>query len=175
MQHCTKTSTSKRDKKLVTRLRNAVVSTERLWYARANGLRVMDLGLDLSTWRYARMFETYCSEPCEVITILRLWGVEWGDELCIAAASSARLSFLQWLYSYDCPWDEEFLLYAASRGGSLAVLNWLKTVTAPWSGSVLRIMLEYAARSRVLPGLPHSSTTIRMLTLKLRIIAGRCR
>jgi hypothetical protein len=145
MQHCTKTSTSKCDKKLVTRLRNTLVSTKRLWYAKNHGLCVKDLGLDLSTSRYARMFETNCSEPCEVITILRLWGVQWGHELCAAAASSAQLSFLQWLHRYDCPWDEEFLLYAASRGGSVAMLKWLQKVTAPWLANVLLVMLDKAA------------------------------
>jgi hypothetical protein len=143
LQYCAHNSTSYFDKKCVTRHRSVLITERRLQLAKAYGLDIAAFSL-----QNARCTDTLCQhslQPKQVITVLRVHGVQWGSALCSSAAFYNRLSLLQWLRRSSCCWDEAGVLVNACRTNSVAVLEWLAGVTQPWSGSTTAKMLDRAA------------------------------
>jgi hypothetical protein len=142
MQYCAQDSSAKHDKKCVTRHRSVLMTESRLQLAKAYGLDIAAFDL-----HNARCTDTLCQhslEPQQVITVLRVHGVQWGNTLCCSAAFYDRLSLLQWLRSCSCLWQELNVLKCASLRSSVLLLAWLATVTAPWSDSQKLTMLDLA-------------------------------
>jgi hypothetical protein len=101
----------------------------------------------LNKHSYAKSICKHSLEPEKVITVLRVFGVPWGSNLCNAAAWSGKLALLQWLHSHSCPWIVREVLIVTCAHGSAAVyiLEWLMTVTAPWSFDIKNELLASVA------------------------------
>eukprot|EP00953_Heterococcus_sp_UTEX-ZZ885_P003353 2338-Heterococcus_DN1.PRE.8 len=144
MQYCAQSKSSGQDKKFVTRHRSTIITESRLLHAKFNGFCIKER-FDLTEEDYARLICKHSVEPEQVITVLRVHGVPWGDAICSAAAYCNRLSLLKWLHCNDCEWDELDVLKEASSSGSVPMLQWLVSVTKPWSQSTKTAMLDIAA------------------------------
>jgi arginine repressor len=145
MQYCAQNSSSKYDKKFVTRQLSMTMLASRLQLAVSSGCKVSRWTFE--KWSHAELVRKYSIEPQQVLTVLRLHGVPWSTTLCEVAAFNCKLSLLQWLHASSCSWKEPAVFAQASRGGSVAMLEWLLTVTAPRSGDLKNMMLTRAGWS----------------------------
>jgi hypothetical protein len=86
-------------------------------------------------------------EPVAVLTLARVHGLQWSDELCKIAAAQNKLMLLQWLRSSGCCWEDRWVTRFAMRTGSSPLLEWLHTVTEShwWSGEHGQTLLHLAA------------------------------
>jgi hypothetical protein len=145
LQYCARNSTSKCNRKLVTRQRSVLLSASRLQLAISNGLAVE--GWTFEGWSHAELVCKHSLEPQQVMALLRLHGVPWSATLCEVAASLSKLSLLQWLRASSCPWQESYVLGQACMRGGVAMLEWIRTVVPPWSAARKRKMLNGAGWS----------------------------
>jgi hypothetical protein len=58
---------------------------------------------------------------------LRARGVEWDEDVTIAAACSGDLSVLRWCVESGCEWIDEYCLFAAAANGYLEMVDWIVT------------------------------------------------
>eukprot|EP00953_Heterococcus_sp_UTEX-ZZ885_P017943 10034-Heterococcus_DN1.PRE.1 len=80
-------------------------------------------------------------DPIAVLTLAKLYDLQWSCELCWYAVHRSQLEVLKWLHDHGCPWEEESIKMAAARRGEVECLQWLSTQTSPWSAELKQQML----------------------------------
>jgi hypothetical protein len=84
-QYCVQSTSSVRDEKYSTKYRSAIITESRLLQAKSNGLSIKEC-FDLIGQSDAQLICEHSVEPEQVLKILSVHSVPWGDALCSAAA-----------------------------------------------------------------------------------------
>jgi hypothetical protein len=75
-------------------------------------------------------------QPIEVLTLARVRGAAWHQDMCIDAAYHGDFELLKWLHASGCPWDAVDVAINAIRstnGQYELILPWLLSVVKEWS------------------------------------------
>eukprot|EP00953_Heterococcus_sp_UTEX-ZZ885_P012054 6936-Heterococcus_DN1.PRE.4 len=89
--------------KLRTSFRNAAVTAARLQVAFDSGLTVADL--QSKPGASASALARHSSEPIAVLTLARVYGLQWTADYTRAAASRNDTLLVQWMLQCGCPYD----------------------------------------------------------------------
>jgi hypothetical protein len=124
---------------------NIVATAARLQLALDNGLPI-EL-LDTANWNVVVSLTTRPSEPTEVLTLARLYGLQWNNLLTQCAAQCKQYELLRWLRKCGCSWDLVVILdEIVDTSDDLDHLKQLRAITGPWPAEHLATMLCYAGR-----------------------------
>ena len=122
----------------------AVITANRLQYAFDHGLNVEQIHADMAA--FAGAVCKHSLEPIPAMTVARVRGVSWHEELCSEAASRGCWAFLRWLKESGCPWLLREVYFNAMNFGqekdALSILPWIKERTViPLSADELRSLM----------------------------------
>jgi hypothetical protein len=110
----------KRDK-LRTSFRNAAVTAVRLQVAFDSGLTVADLQLQNGASAFALV--RHSLEPIAVLTLARVYGLQWTAVYTRSAAARNDTRLVQWLLRCGCPYEAAILCDWAQQHGNLDMLK----------------------------------------------------
>jgi hypothetical protein len=113
--------------------KSSFVTAARFSLALDNGLEMPD---EDKVGKFFNDFPWLSQQPIEVLTLARVHGAAWHEDLCISAAYYGDFKLLKWLYKSGCPWDA--LLVASNaitgmRGQHELILPWLLSTVQEWS------------------------------------------
>jgi hypothetical protein len=141
--HHTPAKQSKDIRQPYTSCSSIVATAARLQLALDNGLTVAQLQAEHSVLSDAIAIRSL--EPRKVITLARLYGMQWSDHLTYCAAYYRQYELLKWLHKCGCPWDLEDFATEARETQDLEHTKQLFAVTAPWPADKLTILMQHAA------------------------------
>jgi hypothetical protein len=75
-------------------------------------------------------------EPIGVLTLARVRGAAWHENMCSGAAYYGEFELLKWLHTSGCPWDPHLVATNAIRGQQRQhepMLPWLLGIIEEWS------------------------------------------
>jgi hypothetical protein len=141
MQLCAQTATNMN--KFNTSQRSVTVTAARLQLALDNGLTIDKLAADEPG--LADSITQQSLEPIAVLTLARVYGFQWCEELAIAASYCKKYELLQWLIRCGCPWGVVAIAAGAFRTYDVAHMTKIRAITGPWPANLLRVQLCDAA------------------------------
>jgi hypothetical protein len=119
-----------------------VTTAARLQHAFDNGLTITMLAQDQMELAYA--VAGHSIEPTVVLTLARVYGLQWSDYLATAAAQHERYALLKWLHKCGCVSSFEAVIENALDGNNLAHMKQIRAITGPWDDQQLSLHLWYA-------------------------------
>jgi hypothetical protein len=78
----------------------------------------------------------FSQQPIEVLTLARVHGAAWHEDMCLDAAYYGEFELLKWLHKSGCPWDVFNVANNAirgKRGQHELILPWLLSTVKEWS------------------------------------------
>jgi hypothetical protein len=138
MQLCAQTVKSK-NKRFNTSLASIVATAARLQLALDNGFTIEQL--QEGEERLAVAFAEQSLEPIKVITLARLYGMQWNESLPQQAAIYQNFELLKWLRKCGCPWDLGEIIDNACDSDDLEHMKQVRAVTGPWPAAQLTNMM----------------------------------
>ena len=120
------------------------MTAERLHFAFTSGLTVDTIDNDL--FHFCEAVGGDSIAPIPVMTLARVRGVNWHEELCGSAAYIGNWALLKWLRESGCPWTLKNVYYNAMCRGiqddTASALTWIKKQTeVPLQEDVLRQLI----------------------------------
>jgi hypothetical protein len=88
--------------------RNMLMSVSRLQLALDNGVTIAQLAID--GWELADAIVNKSVEPIAVLTLARVYGLQWDEWLTKLAVASEKYELLKWLLKCGCPCDLDAIL-----------------------------------------------------------------
>eukprot|EP00953_Heterococcus_sp_UTEX-ZZ885_P012065 6937-Heterococcus_DN1.PRE.5 len=158
--------------KLRTSFRNTATTAVRLQVAFDSGLTVADLQLKPGASALALVY--YSFEPIAVLTLARVYGLQWTDDYTRSAEARNDAQLLRWLLQCGCPYEAAVMYDWAQQYGNLDmlkccdakeplsssvttktlliagmrdhlhILEWLRGVGAAWPGHWLTVAIGLA-------------------------------
>jgi cell division protein FtsB len=136
------------DEKPWTSYKSAVMTAARLQLALDSGLTMAELEQSDNL-----AVNVVCSvEPSSVLTLLKLYDMDWTTKFATAAADAEDLKLLQWLHKYGCPLDLKEVADFAAWCETADMLIWLRKVTEPWPQKTLDKCMRTAGGASNLAG-----------------------
>eukprot|EP00953_Heterococcus_sp_UTEX-ZZ885_P015635 8803-Heterococcus_DN1.PRE.2 len=121
-----------------------VTTADRLQLALDNGLTIDKLDANQALYIVTRSLE-----PMQVITLARLYGMQWNVSLTGYAAYYGKYELLQWLHRCNCPWDLDSIIDGVVDYSfdnlELEHIKQLYAISGPWPGRRLLDVLQWAA------------------------------
>jgi hypothetical protein len=113
--------------------RSSFVTAARFSIALQNGLHMPNAD---EASKFFDDLPSISQQPIKVLTLARVHGAAWTEELCRAAAYFGDFKLLKWLHSSGCPWYVPEVAIGAIRGQRRdyeLILPWLLSTEAEWS------------------------------------------
>jgi hypothetical protein len=131
--------------KLCTTYKSAFMTAARLQLALDSKLEVDDLQskrYDLALW-----VTKLSLEPCGVLALARVYGLNWSKFFTIRAVRTNRLDLLQWLHKCRCPTDFTDAIRAAIYFDHVDILAWIYSIeVVSWNHALTQRSFEQAGR-----------------------------
>jgi hypothetical protein len=130
---CYKARADKEEHVYQTSHRSSFVTAARFSLAVDSGLQMPDAS------DVAKFFENlpvYSQQPIEVLTLARVHGAAWHEDMCLDAAYYGNSELLKWLHKSGCPWvklDVAVNNIRGKRGQRELILPWLLSAVGQWS------------------------------------------
>jgi hypothetical protein len=80
-----------------------------------------------------------------VLTLARVYGLQWNVQLTFYAAVHKKYELLRWLHKCGCPWDLEEIVGDADDSCNLEHMKQLRAVTGPWPAEQVISSMSCAA------------------------------
>jgi hypothetical protein len=122
---------------------STIVTASRLQVALDAGFT--DAQLTKPKLRLAHAIAIRSLEPIAVLTLARVYGLQWSTSLSERAAWLKKYELLRWLIKCECPWDIDQLVDDVLQYDELDHLITVRAVTGPWSAEKLTSLLDGAA------------------------------
>jgi hypothetical protein len=116
-----------------------VMTAARLQLALDNGLTCEKLVQH--SWLLAYAVAEQSIEPVPVLTLARVYGLQWTYDFTSAAAEVKRYDLLKWLHKCGCTLDLDLIREDAYDSDDLEHMKQLYTITGPWPADHLTDML----------------------------------
>jgi hypothetical protein len=123
---------------------NTVVTASRLQLALDDGVTIAKL--TKHKWRLAHAIATRSLEPIAVLTLARVYGLQWTEALTEVAAQHKKYELLRWLIQCGCPCDIGRLVNGSHHCKNLIYLTRVRAATGPWPIKVMMSLRDFAAR-----------------------------
>jgi hypothetical protein len=146
MQLC-RQATQDKNIRFNTSRKRTVVTAARLQLALDNGLAIDKLAHDESG--LARVIAAKSLDAIAVLTLARVYGVQWSTHLTKYAAEHEQYELLHWLLKCGCPFKKCEIDECAFRA-DLEHLKQLYEIFGPWSANLLKSLWCCAAASNKL-------------------------
>jgi hypothetical protein len=142
-----KQAAKRRQRKLHTLHMNTVVTaSSRLQVALDNGLTVQQLQQNVSDYSLEDAIVELSLEPTAVLSLARVYGLQWTAKLPSLAAEYKQYELLTWLVKCGCTLDLKQIMDFASEDDQLEHMKRLHAITGPWHvhEETCTLMMKYA-------------------------------
>jgi hypothetical protein len=141
-----KQAAKKRQRKLHTLHMNTVVTASRLQVALDSGLTIQKLQQNVSDYSLEDAIIEQSLEPIAVLTLARVYGLQWTAKLPNLAAEYKQYDLLIWLVKCGCTLDLQQIMDFASEDDELEHMKRLHAITGPWRvhEETCTLMMNYA-------------------------------
>jgi hypothetical protein len=125
--------------------RESIVATAARWQlALDNGLTIAKC--EARQYRLARALIDVSLESMKVITLARLYGMQWNYGLTQCAAMSRKYELLKWLHKCGWAWDPDVIMETAcDTSDDIEQLKQLHAITGPWPAESRTGLMQHAA------------------------------
>jgi hypothetical protein len=115
--------------------------TARLQLALDNGFTIIEHP-DVPKWALGVSVIDRSLEPVEVLTLARLYGMQWDEFLTECAAQARKYDLLKWLLKCGCPWDLVTVLEQQCNViEDLDHMKQVQAITGPWPADEYSVMM----------------------------------
>jgi F-box-like len=131
--------------------RSAFATAARFSIALDNGLKMPD---EDEASDFFDDLPKLSQQPIDVLTLARVHGAAWHEDLCRDAALFGDLKLLQWLHKSGCPWDILDVARHAVRSTfdrPTTILPWLFSTLKLWSHDHINLLLFEAGTENNIP------------------------
>jgi hypothetical protein len=115
----------------------------RLQLALDNGLSI-EL-LEKSQWRVSSSIVCCSLEPIAVLTLARVYGLQWNPLLTFYAAVHKKYELLRWLHKCGYPLDLRLIINDADANSNLEHMKQIRALTGPWPAEQVISSMSCAA------------------------------
>jgi hypothetical protein len=142
MTLCTRATQEKRHR-FDTFFGNAFMSASRLQLVLDDGVTIAQL--EQCKVKLADAVAKSSAEPMKVITLARLYGMQWNESLTRQSAYHKKYELLKWLIQCGCPWKINKLVHDVLHCDELDHLTRVRAATGSWPVEKLTSLRNFAA------------------------------
>jgi hypothetical protein len=129
--------------KLCTSHKSAIMTAATLQLALDSKLKMDDL--QRIPYRLACMVIKHSFDARGVLSLARIYGLDWSEHYTSTASRAQQLELLQWLYGCGCPTEFSSVIYDAVHSDDVDTLVWTRSAQAvTWDSALLQSALVQA-------------------------------